>query len=72
MKFPAEKEGRTDLEAQGCKNCKHRQYEEYSQGYVCVDDKSPYFGDWVEDDWSCERFRPKNKRTAVGDYRGKK
>ena len=64
--------GRMDSEAQVCKNCKHRQYESYSSGYVCVDDKSPYLADWVEDDCTCERFRMKNKKTKRGDYRGNK
>lgn len=39
-----------------CENCRYRELEDVDSGYMCVNPDSEYFGDWVEDDFSCAEF----------------
>ncbi len=39
-----------------CAACKWRQYENLTQGYVCVNAKSERCADWVRDGDVCEQW----------------
>lgn len=36
-----------------CGTCKYHEYEEVSQGWVCVNDQSEYLADWTEYEDGC-------------------
>lgn len=46
-----------------CANCEYWCYEEYSQGYVCVNRASDNVADFMEADDCCYEFEEKEKLT---------
>lgn len=43
-----------------CRTCKHHIYEDYTQGYVCCNDKSEHVADWTNDDFGCDEHEENN------------
>lgn len=43
-----------------CGNCKHHQYEDASQGWVCCNPDSECCADWTEYDDVCEEFEERD------------
>ena len=39
-----------------CGTCKYHCHEEVDEGWVCVNDRSEYFADWTEYNYTCEEW----------------
>ena len=39
-----------------CGECRHCEYEDISQGWICVNDQSEYLGDWVDYEMHCAEW----------------
>lgn len=44
-----------------CGTCKYHQYEDITDGWVCVNDESEYLADWTMFDDSCEEWEERGK-----------
>ena len=44
-----------------CENCRYCEHEDISDGYVCVNDESEYWADWVEPKHCCAEWVEKNE-----------
>ena len=47
---------------QCCGNCKYYQFENITDGYVCVNGESEYVSDWTEFDHCCEDWEEREER----------
>ena len=52
-------ERKKNMDKKCCGNCKYHEYEDISQGFVCVNDASEYVADWTEDGHCCEEWEEK-------------
>lgn len=41
---------------QTCGNCKWHYHEDIDDGYVCVNDSSPFLAEWTEHDDTCDEW----------------
>ena len=46
---------------QCCGTCRYHEYEDFSQGYVCVNDESEYCADWTEYNDTCDEWEGKDE-----------
>jgi hypothetical protein len=44
-----------------CATCKWREFENISDGYVCVNSDSEYVADWVENNHVCDQWEGKGE-----------
>ena len=47
-----------------CKTCMWHMHERIDNGFICVNDRSPYLADWTEDDQSCDAWEAIDERST--------
>lgn len=45
-----------------CGTCKHHQFENIDEGYVCTNSESEYLSDWTEHNHTCDCWEEKDER----------
>lgn len=43
-----------------CGTCKYHEFEDFDNGWVCVNDASEFVADWTEYDFVCEEWEEKD------------
>lgn len=48
-----------------CGTCKYHGFENLSDGWVCVNDRSEYCADWTEYSDSCEEWEKRERNETI-------